>query len=88
MAASDPVTGVSNAVTEIAKDIVLLSPKTHPVVYFFKMHRLTNLIMRDCKKYPHLLVEDEVHACCSNLEPTEQAFLIQVVKEKLGLPIK
>lgn len=85
---TDPISSVSEAVKSIADAIVALSPKTHPLTYRWKIHRLIERLKDDCRKFPKLVVEDLVHSECFNLEKTEQEFIIQVVKEELGLPIK
>lgn len=83
--ATDPVTGISDAVTEVAQLVDDMSAKEHPLLYMWRIHRLTNFIVRDCKKNKGLRPDDIVGAECADLAAAEQVFILHVVKEKLGM---
>ena len=82
---SDPISSVADAVTETAKLIGQMSAMQHPLLYMFRIHRLTNHIVKWCKQDGKIVPEDIVGAYCFDLATSEQLFILHVVKEKLGL---
>lgn len=82
---TDPISAVSEAVEHIADAVVALDPKVHPLMYRWKIWRLENEIISDCKKTKTLIPEDVVMSQCYELEQHEQFFIINYVREKLGM---
>jgi hypothetical protein len=71
------------AITEVAKAVQQISAQTHPLIYFWRMHRLTRLIVKECKNNKNLIPADVVGEYCHDLDKEEQTFILHVVNESL-----
>lgn len=85
--AGDPITGGEEAITEIAKLIGTMSAMQHPLLYMWRIHGLTNKLVKECQKNKAIVPADIVGAYCHDLDSQEQGFILHLTIEKLT-PIK
>lgn len=83
--ATDPISAIATAVSDLSKLIGQMSAQTHPIIYMWRINRLTNHLTKECKKDPNINPVDLVGACTHDLDSAEQTFILHVVQQKLGL---